>query len=62
MRYVNYIKLNTIRKELKHADPIKAKIVDIANNWGFWHMGQFATDYKRLFGELPKETIAGINK
>lgn len=61
MRYVKYIKLNTIRKELKQADPLKAKIVDIANNWGFWHMGQFANDYKQLFGELPKETIAGLS-
>lgn len=33
------------------------RIADIANTWGFWHMGQFARDYKRLFGELPSETL-----
>jgi AraC-like DNA-binding protein len=32
-------------------------ITDIANRWGFWHMGQFAADYKRQFGELPSETL-----
>ncbi len=31
-------------------------VTDVANNWGFWHMGQFAADYKRQFGELPSET------
>jgi AraC family transcriptional regulator, ethanolamine operon transcriptional activator len=31
-------------------------ISDVANKWGFWHMGQFARDYKDLFGELPSET------
>jgi len=29
----------------------------IANQYGFWHMGQFAKDYNNLFGELPSETI-----
>jgi AraC family transcriptional regulator, ethanolamine operon transcriptional activator len=33
-------------------------IGDIANTWGFWHMGQFAADYRRQFGELPSETLA----
>ena len=35
-----------------------AVIADIANHWGFWHMGQFAKDYRALFGELPSETLA----
>jgi AraC-like DNA-binding protein len=31
-------------------------ITDVANEWGFWHMGQFAADYQSQFGELPSET------
>ena len=31
-------------------------VTDVANSWGFWHMGQFAADYRRQFGELPSET------
>lgn len=28
-----------------------------AHAWGFWHMGQFSKDYKRLFGESPRDTL-----
>jgi AraC family ethanolamine operon transcriptional activator len=34
-----------------------SRIADVANRWGFWHMGQFAADYRRQFGELPSETV-----
>ena len=34
------------------------KIADIANEWGFWHMGKFASDYRNLFGYLPSETMS----
>ncbi|MCK5375915.1 MAG: helix-turn-helix domain-containing protein, partial [Acidobacteria bacterium] len=32
-------------------------VTDVANNWGFWHMGQFAADYRKMFGELPSQTL-----
>jgi len=53
-KYVRNYKLNKIRK-LLHTDGVD-KIIDAANQMGFWHTGQFAADYKRLFGELPSET------
>lgn len=24
---------------------------------GYWHMSQFASDYRRMFGELPSDTL-----
>lgn len=30
----------------------------VALSHGFWHLGQFAQDYKALYGELPSETRA----
>jgi len=33
------------------------RITDVASNWGFWHLGRFARDYKRMFGELPSDTL-----
>jgi AraC family ethanolamine operon transcriptional activator len=32
-------------------------IQDIASHWGFWHLSQFAQDYRQLFGELPSDTL-----
>jgi len=55
--YLTAMRLNGVRRQLNHADPSLAKIADVANHWGFWHMGQFAADYRRLFGELPSETL-----
>jgi len=39
----------------------KVIISDIANRWGFWHMGNFASDYRKQFGELPSETLRRLN-
>jgi AraC family ethanolamine operon transcriptional activator len=54
--YMKARRLNGARRDLsgKHESPMK--IVDIANKWGFWHLGQFAKDYRNWFGELPSNT------
>jgi AraC family transcriptional regulator, ethanolamine operon transcriptional activator len=44
-------------RQLWHSTSSETSVADIANAWGFWHMGQFAKDYRRLFGELPSETL-----
>jgi AraC family ethanolamine operon transcriptional activator len=49
--------LNGVRRELKNIDDISSTVKDTAARWGFWHMSQFAADYRRLFGELPAETV-----
>jgi AraC-like DNA-binding protein len=51
------LRLNGVHRELKNADPISTTITDLANRWGFWHMSQFAADFRRFFGELPSATI-----
>ena len=48
--------LSAARDALACSSP-EAKVSDIANLWGFWHMGQFAGDYRRMFGELPSDTL-----
>jgi AraC family ethanolamine operon transcriptional activator len=55
--YLMLVRRNCVRRAIYQADPRKARIVDIANEWGFWHMGQFAKDYKKYFRELPSETL-----
>ena len=52
--YIHNLKLNKVRKELNKRRDEKVNV--LANNYGFWHAGKFASDYKKLFGELPSET------
>lgn len=54
-KYVKSLLLNAVRKDIISQQD-KSTITQIANGWGFWHMGQFSNDYKRLFGELPNQT------
>lgn len=51
-------RLNRVRRVLHGADPVRGVISRVANEAGFWHMGKFADDYRRQFGELPSETLA----
>ena len=53
--YLQTVRLHGVRRELQAGDG-EVVIADIANNWGFWHMGQFAADYRLKFGELPSVT------
>jgi len=55
-RYIRALKLNLVRKELLKNDQ-QSQISFIASKWGFIHSGQFAADYRKLFGELPSETL-----
>ena len=60
-QYLMAIRLNGVRKELCKGLSSNAKISDIANRWGFWHMGMFARFYRRQFGELPSETLRHVS-
>ena len=55
--YLREVRLNHARSELKQSDPGTTRVADVANRWGFWHMGQFAKDYRRLFDVRPSETL-----
>jgi AraC family ethanolamine operon transcriptional activator len=56
-KYLNNYRLNSVRRELWKSDPDLTRVNDVASLWQFWHMGQFAADYRKLFGELPSETL-----
>jgi AraC-like DNA-binding protein len=55
-RYLLNLRLTQVRRQLKSAPP-DTKVVDIANDWGFWHIGDFAREYRNMFGELPSESL-----
>jgi AraC family ethanolamine operon transcriptional activator len=55
--YLKRYQLTQIHRQLRQAEPSSVTVSAIANNWGFWHMGQFAKDYTAMFGELPSVTL-----
>jgi AraC family ethanolamine operon transcriptional activator len=55
--YAKAYHLNSVYKKLLQSNTKTNRIADIASHHGFWHMSQFATDYRRHFGELPSETL-----
>jgi AraC family transcriptional regulator, ethanolamine operon transcriptional activator len=55
--YMRTVSLNGVRSHLKNAESPYTCVQDAAAAYGFWHMSQFALDYRQLFGELPSATI-----
>jgi AraC-like DNA-binding protein len=54
--YMKARRLNGAREDLCGEHEPTMKIADVANKWGFWHLGQFAKDYRNWFWELPSDT------
>jgi len=50
-------RMNNVRKQLRKFNTSNCTISEIARLHGFWHMGQFSADYKKIFAELPSETL-----
>jgi AraC-like DNA-binding protein len=57
MESLRVLRLNEVRKKLLRAGTKEVKVTTAAMDWGFWHLGEFAAGYKRLFGELPSQTL-----
>ncbi len=55
--FLRAMRLNGVRRDLRAASRPGDAVQDISARWGFWHLGHFVTDYKRMFGELPSATL-----
>ncbi len=55
--YLRCMRLNLVRRTLHRTMPHQAGIGDIATQAGFSHLSHFAAEYKRLFAELPSQTL-----
>ncbi|WP_374557355.1 helix-turn-helix domain-containing protein [Aquitalea pelogenes] len=54
--YLRSIRLNAVRRMLLSPEHAGLGVRDAAGHWGFYHLGHFARDYRKLFCELPSET------
>ena len=61
-QYLKSYRLCLARRHLLTSDRSSSRVTDIANECGFWHMGQFAADYQDFYAELPSETLRGSSE
>jgi AraC-like DNA-binding protein len=54
--YWKALRLSSARGDLQRARP-GTTVSEIAARWGFFQFGYFAVDYRRMFGEMPRETL-----
>ena len=55
-----YLKVRTLNKTnrlLRLADPSATSVSDVLVDQGVWEFGRFASHYRKLFGELPSQTL-----
>lgn len=55
--YLKIRRLDAAHRRLKETRG-SVPIVDVAADFGFWHMGHFSVDYKRMFGATASQTVA----
>lgn len=63
MAWVRQLRLERVRDELRGAaaaDP--GSVTEVALKWGFAHLGRFAMEYKRAFGESPSVSLRGRSR
>jgi AraC family ethanolamine operon transcriptional activator len=56
-QFIGLCRLNAARRKLRCAHYQRGGVADIANQLGYWHMGGFAQDFKRLFKVSPTELL-----
>ncbi len=55
--FVKARRLAAVRERLLRADERQDTVGNVSAALGFWHLGHFAADYRRAFGEVPSETL-----
>lgn len=57
MQYLRLIRLNGARRHLRQTPSKSLTVQDVAADWGFWHFSQFSSDYRKLFGQSPSQSM-----
>jgi AraC family transcriptional regulator, ethanolamine operon transcriptional activator len=54
--YIKALRMNRVHKLLRCPSQSHRTVSELALDTGFWHLSQFASDYKKFFGESPSQT------
>jgi AraC family ethanolamine operon transcriptional activator len=57
-RFLKLRRLSMVRAALSDREGLAPMVKAVALSHGFWHLSQFAKDYRALFGETPSDTLA----
>lgn len=55
MAFLRDVRMEHVHQELRR--PGNDSVTDIALKWGFAHLGRFAQEYRKRYGELPSATL-----
>ena len=56
-RFLKLRRMSLVRAALQSRDGPVPLVKSVALGHGFWHLGQFAHDYRETFGEAPSENL-----
>ena len=56
-RFLLLRRLHLARRTLRETAPDATTVSGVATQYGFWHFGRFAGEYRCLFGESPSATL-----
>jgi AraC family ethanolamine operon transcriptional activator len=56
-RYLTMLRLCTACRSLASSDVSRRSVKSVALSCGLWDLSRFADSYRRVFGELPHDTL-----
>ncbi|GIM89603.1 AraC family transcriptional regulator [Paractinoplanes toevensis] len=57
MTYLRRLRLTKAHEDLRSPDSGGRTVTEIANQWGFLHLGRFAAAYRTQYGKPPSQTL-----
>jgi transcriptional regulator GlxA family with amidase domain len=57
MAYLQQVRLGRVHEALRQSDRQRVTVASVAHQWGFAHLGRFASAYRARFGASPSETL-----
>lgn len=55
--FIDRARLDRVRMELRHADPARTRVADVAASWGFFGASSFSRRFRKQFGQSPSEVL-----